>query len=290
MARRLRFDRWTITFALWGLLGLLFVFGSDPEPNEGVGALPFRPATPLADEAFFTFRDIAVDPSPFPPGIVTGEPRRPGLSSGTAFLIREQPPTWLTARHVTDGCDDLRLVPLDSRPRGSIGVLQNHPTYDAAVLGADRGSGTVFPLADRYPKGGDTGIGVGFPGGSASVVEARVLGVVSRQFAGVLSLPPRLHQEWLVTRYPVGAGVDRELGGISGGPLILADGRVAGIVVAHNPRRARLSVVPIEIAEAADPADRSASAPPQFSSATAQSYGFSLLHNNSIVQVLCAVR
>jgi S1-C subfamily serine protease len=154
---------------------------------------------------------------------------------GTAFAV-DGNGTYVTARHVVDGC---RAVYLVVAPRRLEKVLsaRSERSRDFAVLQTPRTGVAPFSLTTSAPKRGDEGFMMGFPQGKPADVRASVIGRSEMRSVGRYSM-----------REPVIAWVEGErrpgfggsLGGISGGPVLNAAGEVIGTVVAGAPRRGRV--------------------------------------------------
>ncbi len=159
-------------------------------------------------------------------------PTRRGSGTGTAFAMA--PGIWLTARHVVDGCDTLG-VQIEDRRALRVDQVLNHPNADVALL---RTSGAPDPFALGTGAGnGDLGYMIGFPKGQPGAVHGRKIGTTilrergrfrTREIADVWSERSRIPDRF------------ESLGGLSGGPVFTADGRIAGIVLAEERRRGRM--------------------------------------------------
>jgi S1-C subfamily serine protease len=161
---------------------------------------------------------------------------------------------------VAEGCREVLVEGYDRWVRTRVAFL--HPQTDLAIL-ATRGAPPAFPIATARLRLGQTGWAIGYPGGVPSVVQGQLLGRARIGLAG------RMRGEAAVTvwserlRTPAGSG---PLGGISGGPLVDAEGRLIGVAMAATPRRGRFyAVAPESLAAtvAALPAgDRPSPGPP----------------------------
>lgn len=159
------------------------------------------------------------------------EPRKTN-GSGTAFSVGDG--KWLTARHVTDGCDDIGLQ-IASRKGIRVTNLENHPNADVTLLTTKTGP-RPFPLGDQVTRG-DDGYLVGFPKGRPGAVHATKIGTTILQERGRYKTRERADVWSERSRIP-----DRfdSLGGLSGGPAFSADGHLVGVVLAEEPRRGRV--------------------------------------------------
>jgi len=154
---------------------------------------------------------------------------------GTAFAV-DSSGTYVTARHVVDGCSDVYFV----HSRGGLEHVASYVSEnnrDFAVVKAIGASDFHLALSDRVLTRGSDGFMMGFPQGNPADVRATVIGRTEMRSSGRYRM-----------REPVIAWVERErrpgfggsLGGISGGPVFGPDGTVMGTVVAGAPRRGRV--------------------------------------------------
>lgn len=154
---------------------------------------------------------------------------------GTAFAV-DADGTYITARHVVDGCGKVFLIrgPRTLEPVTSVTTQQNR---DFAVLHAKSLRPDYVSLSRRGPERGEDGFMMGFPQANPADVRATVIGTTEMRSVGRYRM-----------REPVIAWVERErvpdfsgsLGGISGGPVFDGQGYVVGTVVAGAPRRGRV--------------------------------------------------
>jgi serine protease Do len=158
---------------------------------------------------------------------------KPGSSSGTAFSVNGTG-IWITARHVTDGCDLVGLQKTNGRLVRVRRVAQQ-PNTDISVLWTNGGT-PGMPVVEPRIQIGDDGYSFGFPKGDPGDVHARVLGRSRMLARGRYQTDEPVVAWTQVTRVP-----DRgtHLGGISGGPWVNAKGEVIGVHVAGAPRRGR---------------------------------------------------
>jgi len=154
---------------------------------------------------------------------------------GTAFAV-DSNGTYVTARHVVDGCSEVFFV----RSRGGLEQVASYVSEnnrDFAVIKAIDAGDFHLALSGRVLSRGNDGFMMGFPQGNPADVRATVIGRTEMRSSGRYRM-----------REPVIAWVERErkpgfggsLGGISGGPVFDADGSVVGTVVAGAPRRGRV--------------------------------------------------
>ena len=144
------------------------------------------------------------------------------LSTGTGFAVATD--YVVTNAHVVAGGTTVR-VSLAGSPFDAAVVLFD-PDLDVAVLWVPRLPAPALLLAATEPQRGDTGAAIGFPGGGE-------MDVVAAAVAGRFQATGRdIYDEHPVTRQilELRAEIDR---GDSGGPFVLADGTVGGIVFAE---------------------------------------------------------
>lgn len=169
-----------------------------------------------------------------------------GLYTGTAFATARDG-VWATARHVTDGCRRIAIR------HGGGGFYVDRVVLDEAtdlslLIGPTGGAlaparGSYLPLEDDRL----VGFAMGFPHGRQASVH---LGYLARIAAGRPDSRGRARWAvaglWQIHRSGLFDGPD--LAGISGGPLFDRAGRLDGIVVGGQPRRARVvSIDPVNL-------------------------------------------
>lgn len=188
-----------------------------PPPVPGGEGLPLGPA------------------SPFDPSIVVQVPDNGQPGSGTAFSV-DDGGSWLTARHVVDGCKEAAIVVADGR--GVAARITLDPTGDAAILTTDGGAPAVpMRQVSEPPRRGERAFHPGFPQGHPGEVTSRLLGrenLVVRG-RGARTEPVLVWAE--VGRTDTLKGT---LSGLSGAPALDSAGRVIGVTVAESPRRGRI--------------------------------------------------
>lgn len=161
--------------------------------------------------------------------------------SGTAFAI-DRSGNWLTARHVVEGCG---RVALQTGPRQAVRVREvvAHPRADVALLKA-RLDAPALPLTSGPLFRGQDGFHLGFPRGEPGDVHGELMGRVKVRSRHAVE-PGILWAE--IDRMPRN---DLPLGGLSGGPVLTAEGAVVGVAIAASPRRGRVtSAAPRSLAE-----------------------------------------
>lgn len=214
----------------------------------GCGCLPFllglvmmvlwfgdvrtTPSAPLEVETY----DPRSPRRPLPEGgeeyMIEDKPA-PADSLGTAFVI-DRDGVWLTAEHVTAGCDRVGL----ENGRAAVGVtrvLQSQES-DASLIRDGIPSDDALAVTSSVPQPGARGYHMGFPAGEPTLVISQLLGSADARRGRSSSSEPVLawaEQE----RIPGGEGT---LSGISGGPTLDARGRVVGINSAATDRRGRV--------------------------------------------------
>jgi S1-C subfamily serine protease len=144
------------------------------------------------------------------------------LSTGTGFAVATD--YVVTNAHVVAGGRTVR-VSLAGSPFDAAVVLFD-PDLDVALLWVPRLPAPALRFAATEPQRGDTGAALGFPGGGGMVIVPAA--VADRHEAHGRDI----YDEHRVTRQilELRAAIDR---GDSGGPFVLADGTVGGIVFAE---------------------------------------------------------
>lgn len=213
--------------------------------------------------------------------------RRPQQRSiGTAFAVGGDG-TWLTARHVIDGCRSLQMrrggafVPVE--------VVLSHESADIAVLRAP-GGGPPLPVTAGPLGLGEPGYAFGIAGeGGPSAIHATLMGraraVQSGRMSGTTDVTVWAERAWI----PPG---ERWIGGMSGGPLLVGEGLVAGVMSVASQRRGRIFTVAPETVVDTMRAARLRYAPPSAAPVAAapdalEQARATLLNRRSVVQVLC---
>ncbi len=164
----------------------------------------------------------------------------PGASStmGTAFSVDEQG-NWVTARHVVDGCDAVGLL------NGALRAI----TVDEVVVSEDSDTAILRTRWSREPLPSDLnsdrrynemGYFFGFPQGSPGEVAASLIGRHQLITRGRYNTKEAVYVWAEVSRT---SGLTGSLGGLSGAPVLDADGEVFGVVSAEAPRRGRVFTV-----------------------------------------------
>ncbi len=165
--------------------------------------------------------------------VVSVDPKNQA-SVGTAFSVDDKG-TFVSARHVIEDCT-------------SIAILQNQRAYpaqlvakasnrDFAVLKVRGTAVEPFELTLDAPTRGVDGFMMGYPQGVPADVHATVIGQTVMRSQGRYNTRERVVAWVERERRP---GFSGSLGGISGGPVLDAQGRIIGTVVAGAPRRGRV--------------------------------------------------
>ena len=160
-------------------------------------------------------------------------PGQKGNSTGTAFSIG--PGSWMTARHVLEGCKKFGIVVGAKRVENGFNVNLN-PYHDLATFETSRNIPAL-----GFEKGplkiGQSAFHFGYPQGKPAAIHSVLLGRVK--------INPRRrtrHTEPVIawaesSRVPNFSG---SLGGISGGPVMDQRGNIIGVSVVEVRRRGRI--------------------------------------------------
>lgn len=155
------------------------------------------------------------------------------VSTGTAFSIDDNG-VWITARHVTDGCDKL-FVLVNSRGGYKVDFVSQHPTADVSLLKTANGA-KALPISTEDLDYNQEGFHFGFPRGEPGANYARLVGRRVMKTQGRRSARENVLVWAEKVRIPES---DLPLGGLSGGPALDAQGNVVGVMVAASLRRGR---------------------------------------------------
>lgn len=212
-------------------------------------------------------------------------------AAGTAFAV-DDAGTWLTARHVVDGCDRVGII-YDHKARRAqrATVRAVHANADVAVL-SGRVPGGSRSLALAAVLDGETeAFHVGYPKGRRAVLHSSYLGRWRLTGFGRFRNDEEVAVWGVISRFPEDLP---GFGGISGGPVFSADGRVIGISVAGSDRRGRvIASLPKSFWQVLDTTGQP---PPQragdlrFTSADFRAVGERLLDDLRVARVYCKVK
>lgn len=247
----------------------------------------------------------AMAPEAPPPDILRGEGRplpppsafderiliqtdEPMDGTGTAFALNRSG-QWITARHVVDGCDD---VALEVQPGTFVPVRAVRTSEDAdlAVLYTGRAPQGLPVDASRELTIGTQGFHIGFPQARPGEATSRLL---SR--SRLIVRGDRRSEENVLAWAETGRtrGLRGSLGGLSGGPVLSADGQVIGVTIAESPRRGRIYTTSpatlLEFLEAEQVSNDDASTPRPLSVSDYGREADRLRRSVSIIKVVCQV-
>ncbi|MBL4602489.1 MAG: trypsin-like peptidase domain-containing protein [Emcibacteraceae bacterium] len=153
--------------------------------------------------------------------------------TGTAFSI-DNSGIWITARHVTEGCDQLLLARPFRRPL-RVEAHVEHNNADVSII-KTKGGYAALPIDFSPPSYNQEGFHFGFPRGNPGDVYSRLIGRRTMKTTGAHNYKETVHVWAEKIRVP---DSNESLGGISGGPILNAAGSVVGIHVAGSIRRGR---------------------------------------------------
>lgn len=159
--------------------------------------------------------------------------RRGATSSGTAWSLGDG--VWATARHVAEDCSDISWREGSWRePR----YVFRDPNVDLLAFKADRHA-EPLALATTPPRPASSAVAVGYPKGKAAVARLTLIGAVRVRYGN--GEPFRAYY-WTIDAVPEPLA-DRNLSGISGGPVLDRDGRTISVAIFGNDRRGTLGTV-----------------------------------------------
>jgi serine protease Do len=239
-------DRFVVAALL--VLGVVLAFGRQgPETGrrplllEQTAPRPLPTTPPALPER--VRRPPLLDPAQSDP-IVEVQSHDPGSGTvllGTGFSV-DRRGIWITARHVASRvCGQVVMVIGGRQTRATIAYL--HPEADLAILKTGTGAPSLPFSRDRLALD-QTGFSFGYPAGVLGATQDALMGRTRMHLGGRLSgITPTL--TWAEERrFPETL---ESLGGMSGGPMLDAQGRVIGVVVAASTRRGRVHTVAPEL-------------------------------------------
>jgi serine protease Do len=228
-------------------------------------------------------------PSPSDPPVDIGVPAEARSSTGTAFSLDGRG-LWMTARHVADGCSRI-FVLVNARSGYLTRSVYVHPTADVAILRTDRGAPHIA-FSREEPRFNQTAYHFGYPKGEPGAVISTLIGRATMRARGRYSTNEPVLVWAEKERVPDG---DEHLGGISGGPVFDAAGRVIGTTVAGSTRRGRVFTSDMSSIRAAmqranaAPADESSAVTPAVNARNWIQVGAELRAKLTVAKVVCLV-
>lgn len=166
----------------------------------------------------------------------------PESGVGTAFAI-DDTGSWMTARHVVDGCDSV-VLRLGSR-RGMIMDVELAPDSDSAILRSQWDRKPLPTDLEGERTVGEHGFFFGFPQGRPGEAVGKLIGRHKLIVRGRYRSEEPILAWAEISRT---SGMSGSLGGLSGAPALDKDGEVIGIVAAESPRRGRIyTVAPVTL-------------------------------------------
>ncbi|HEV7386033.1 MAG TPA: serine protease, partial [Phenylobacterium sp.] len=172
--------------------------------------------------------------SPFDPAVVVEVSGKTEPGAGTAFSIAASG-TWVTARHVVEGCSRAAIVVAPGR--GVAAQVTINPEAETAILTTDGGAPPLPLGLTAGLRRGEQAFHMGFPQGRPGEASSRLIGRENLvvQGRGARTEPVLVWAETGRTD-----GLKGTLGGLSGAPALDDRGRVVGVTIAEAPRRGRI--------------------------------------------------
>ena len=231
-----------------GVLGKLGDTGKARGPAaqpERKAADSFRPRAPAQPDRRADGMRALPAPTGSEPAVEVAIGPHQQNSVGTAWSLDGRG-TWMTARHVADGCTRMFVL---TGPREGMQVqsVYIHPNADLAIVRTSRG-GPALALTREAPKESQTGYHFGYPKGEPGDVRSKLLGRMTMRVRGRYQTAEPVLVWAELARQPEG---DEHLGGISGGPSFDSAGRVNGVTVAGSQRRGRVFTADMSSLQAA---------------------------------------
>ena len=266
---KLRIPDWMI----YGLIVLLIYLNATRATQKNTPEAPPPPPE---------LGDLLPVESPRDPAVLV-DIDAPESGVGTAFAV-DNKGTWLTARHVVDGCDRVALK------LGTFKGMQMQasvsPDSDAAVLTSDWSRKPIPTDLDTQRQIGEHGFFFGFPQGRPGEAVGALIGRHKLIVRGRYNT-----EEPILAWTELGRtrGLKGSLGGLSGAPVLDKDGEAIGIVAAESPRRGRIySVAPRNLKDLVN-TDQVLS-PEPIAVETYGTHADAYRRDRRIAQVLCLVK
>ena len=251
-------------------------------PGVDPAAVPFARRLPPGAEALppISGADPMLTVGP------TQSRQRGQRSIGTAFAVGGAG-AWLTARHVVDGCETLRLRRGDAADPVTVAFV--HRSADIAVLRGPAG-GPPLPVTAGPLALGEDGFAFGIAGqGGPSAVHGALIGRARVLQSGRLSGTTEV-TVW--AERAIAPPGERWIGGMSGGPMLTGEGAVTGLLSVASQRRGRVFMVAPEVVSEVMRANRIGFVPVGAEAAATSPAAMertrdTLLRRRTVAQVLC---
>ncbi len=222
--------------------------------------------------------------SPFDPAVIVEVADKIEPGAGTAFSIGDSG-TWVTARHVVEGCAQAAIVV--SPGRGVAATVTIDPNGETAILTTDGGA-PALPLGlTAGLRRGERAFHPGFPQGKPGEASSRLIG---RENLVVHGRGARTESVLVWAETGRTDGLKGTLGGLSGAPALDAEGRVIGVTIAEAPRRGRIYTTAPELTARTLSANARGGSTGMGAPITADNYGRvadDMRRNLRVAQVVC---